>query len=152
MIFCDKEGIKIVSDKEPHTCNRMTLPLIDEKELEDIHKKPYMCKVNVNFFIDYEGKQYQIFIPKGYTWDGATIPFGFRWMLGGKGNPDFLVASCVHDKMCECPWLIHYDRYLSSLIFKELLLACKCGKIKANIMFGAVDTFQKLFGKWGRDG
>ena len=148
MIFCNNEIITITSDVEPHVCNRLALPLIEEHELEDILKKPYLCKVNVTFVIEYEGHKYYISIPKGYTWDGATIPFGFRWMLGGKGNPEFLVASCVHDKMCECPWLVDYNRYLSSIIFRELLIACGCSKFKAYIMFGAVDTFQKLVKKW----
>ena len=150
MIFCDKEEIKIISDVEPDVCNRLGLPLIDEEELEDILKRPYMCRVSVNFFVKYLGKTHQIFIEKGFKYDGATIPFGFRWLIGGKGNPKFLVASCVHDKMCKCPWLVGYNRYLSSLIFKELLIACGCGKIKANIMFGAVDTFQKFMKTWKR--
>ena len=150
MIFCDKEEIKIVSDTKPDVHNRLALPSIEEYELQDILKKPYISNKNTNFFITYKGTEYQVFIPKGYKWDGASIPFGFRWILGGMGNPEFLVASCVHDKMCECKWLVHYDRYLSSLIFKELLLACGCGKIKANIMFCAVDTFQKLVKGWKR--
>lgn len=148
MIFCNNDLITITSDVEPHVCNRLYLPLIDEEEREDIKKKPFMCKVNVHFFIQYQGEEYRIFIPKCYTWDGATIPFGFRWMLGGKGNPEFLVASCVHDKLCECKYLVNHDRYLSSIIFRELLIACGCNKIKANIMFGAVDTFQKFVKGW----
>ena len=150
MIFCDKEEIKIVSSIEPHVCNRLLLPITDEFEYQDILKKPFINYENINYFIVYEDKEYQVFIPKDYKWDGATIPFGFRWMFGGKGNPAFLVASCVHDKICECKWLVGYDRYLSSLILKELLLACGCGKIKANIMFTAVEVFQKLDKNWKR--
>jgi hypothetical protein len=150
MIFCDKEEIKIISDVEPHVCNRLGLPSIDELELDDILKKPFISNKNTNFFITYKAAKYQVFIPKNYKWDGATIPFGVRWIIGGKGNPKFLVASCVHDRICECPWLVHYNRYLSSLIFKELLIACGCGKIRASIMFAAVETAQKFIKKWKR--
>ena len=90
-------------------------------------------------------------MPKGYTWDGASIPFGFRWILGGKGNPKFLVPSCVHDRMCEEKGLVKYNRRLSSIIFKELLISCGCGKTRANIMFGAVDNYQKMI-RGGKNG
>ena len=148
MIFCDKEEIKIYSDSDPCVCARTTLPNMSEAEKKDIENKPFLNKRNINYFIEYQNEIYTIFIPKGYTWDGATIPFGFRWLLGGKGNPQFLVASCVHDKLCECKYLVNYNRQLSSVIFKELLLACGCSKFKANIMYSAVDNFQKIVKEW----
>jgi len=148
MIFCDKENIKIESDSKPCVCARAILPEMNDLEKLDIQLKPFLNKRNITFTINYGGEEYRLHIPKGYTWDGATIPFGFRWILGGKGNPQFLTASCVHDKMCECKWLVDYDRELSSIIFKELLLACGCSKFKAQVMFIAVDNFQKLVRGW----
>ena len=146
--FCDKDEIKIYADAEPCVCARTILPITPDAEIKEIKKKPFLNKRNVTFFIYYKDEIYTVFISKGYTWDGASIPFGFRWMLGGKGNPNFLVASCVHDKLCENKYLIDYNRKLSSLIFKELLLACGCTKIKANTMYAAVDNFQKLMKGW----
>ena len=148
MIFCSKEDIRIESDVKPCVCARTILPNMTAKEIEDIKKKPYMNKKGITYTINYKGKEYRMYIPKDYTWDGATIPFGFRWILGGKGNPAFLTASCVHDKMCECKWLVNYNRELSSIIFKELLLACGCGRTKAKIMYLAVNNFQKLCKGW----
>ena len=55
----------------------------------------------------------------------------------------------VHDKLCECHFLIDNDRELSSLIFKELLLACGVGRVRANTMHFAVNQFQKFCG-WGK--
>ena len=147
-MFCDKKEIKISSDVTPCVGARTILPIMTEAEQRDIEKKSFINKRNITYTINYLNEEYVVFIPKGYTYDGATIPFGFRWILGGKGNPQFLVASCVHDKLCECKWLVSYNRHLSSLIFKELLLACGCSKFKAEIMFMAVDNFQKLIKEW----
>lgn len=148
--FTKNNKIEIYASEKPYVCARAILPTYTDEEEKAILKRPFLNKRNVDFFIHYKGEIYMIHIPKGYAWDGATIPFGFRWILGGKGNPQFLVASMVHDKMCECKWLVNNDRYLSSLIFKELLLACGCEPIKASVMFHAVDNFQKLFGGWNK--
>lgn len=148
MIFCNKTELYIESDVKPSLCARTILPTMIQSEIEDIQKRPFLNKRGVTFTILYKGIEYRLYIPKGYTYDGATIPFGFRWILGGKGNPEFLVASCVHDKMCECKWLVRYNRELSSLIFRELLLACGCNRLKANIMYWAVNNFQKLNKGW----
>ena len=45
-------------------------------------------------------------------------------------------------------------RRLTSLIFREIIIAQGTNKIKANIMCMAVDTFQRFFNKekWGRNG
>lgn len=148
MIFCDKKDLKIESDIEPCVGARTILPNMNKLETFDIELRPFINKRNVTYTIRNDMKEYRIFIPKDYTWDGATIPFGFRWILGGKGNPQFLIASCVHDKICECKWLINHDRELSSVIFRELLLACGCGKTKAKIMYWAVNNFQKFQRGW----
>lgn len=148
MIFCNKENIKIETDKEPCVCARTILPEMNNFEKMSIELKPYLNKRDVTYTIRYNDEEYRIFIPKNYAWDGATIPFGFRWILGGKGNPTFLIPSCVHDKMCECKWLVDNNRELSSLIFKELLLSCGCSKFKAQTMFLAVNNFQKLCKGW----
>ena len=148
MIFCDKENIKITSDVKPCVCARSILPSMIQSEIDDIEKRPFLNKKGVTYTIVFKGEEYRFYIPKGYTWDGATIPFGFRWILGGKGNPQFLIPSCVHDKMCECKWLIDYNRELSSRVFKELLLACGCSKLKANIMYFAVNKFQYFVLGW----
>ena len=153
MLFCDNEYLKIkcdlpISMMEKITRARSSLPSMSKEEIKDIQKKPFICTYNVNFVITDKrtDEEYRIFIPKSYSWDGATLPFGFRWMFGGKGNPKFLIASCVHDKLCECKWLVDNDRYLSSVIFRELLKACNCSNIKAQTMFLAVDNFQRFCG------
>ena len=146
--YCNKEELRIYSDVEPHVCARTVLPSATEEEIKEIEKKPFLNKKNITFYIYNKDNFYVINVKRGYTWDGASIPFGFRWMLGGKGNSKFLLASMVHDRMCEEKSLVNYNRQLSSLIFKELLIGCKCSKFKANIMYLAVDNFQKFNREW----
>lgn len=145
MILVDdeKDNLKIFMDGEPELIVK-TSRIYTKEEL----KKPYLSKRRLTFTVYYNNEQYVILIPKGYDWDGATIPFGFRWLIGQKGKPEFLIPSCVHDKLCENHQFINNNRYLSSLIFRELLIAFGVSKFKANLMFNAVDNFQKLFGGW----
>lgn len=143
MLLVDTKDLQIYVDREPFITVKSPLHY-NKEEL----KKPYLNKITCMFTVYYNNEQYVIRCAKGYDWDGASIPFGFRWLIGAKGSPQFLVPSMVHDKLCENHDFIKNDRYLSSLILKELLLAYGVGRIKANTMFHAVDNFQKLFGGW----
>ena len=152
MLFCDNKYLVIKSDIEPQVKARTILPFMSKDEIKDIKKKPFICTENVNFFIIDKryGDEYRVLIPKGYTTDIASIPKGFQWLFGGKANPYFVVCATIHDILTEKPYMIDYDRYLSSLIFRELLISCGYNKAKAQIMFLAVDNFQKLQPKWKR--
>lgn len=146
IVWCDKPELKIISDIEPCTTVQKILPSDSGLERKDKKAKPYLNKRRVLFTIDYLGSQSCILVHKGYSWDGATIPVGFRWLIGAKGSPEFLNASMIHDKMCENHELVGNDRQLSSIIFRELLLASGVGKIRAYTMYWAVDNFQKFCG------
>ena len=56
----------------------------------------------------------------------------------------------IHDKLCENKEFINHDRLLSSKTFRGLLIGSGISKLKANIMFFAVDNFQKFCG-WGKE-
>lgn len=139
----EKENLKIFVDIMPVTGVKSPL-----KHTKEELKKPYLNCARCIFTIHYGEEQFVILCEKGYDWDGASIPYGFRWIIGAKGSPEFLIPSMVHDKLCENHEIVKNNRYLSSVIFRELLLACGVGKIRANIMFGAVDTYQKICGGW----
>lgn len=83
---------------------------------------------------------------KPYVWDGATIPRLAWAIIGGKGSPEFLIASLFHDYMCEHKNVVRGNRYLSSLILQEVLIACGTPKWKANLMFFFVELFQRTQG------
>lgn len=83
---------------------------------------------------------------KPFTWDGASIPRIFWFIIGGKGSPEFLVASLLHDYICKNRIVVQNDRYLSSVILRDVLIACGTPKWKANLMFFCVDNWQKTQG------
>ena len=144
----DKDFLKITADIDLTALTvQIPLEVYDEELQKQIKEKPYLNKKRAIFNVFYENDQYCLLFEKGYRWDGATIPKGFRWIVGQKGDPCFLLASMVHDKLCEHHEFIKNNRYLSSLIFRELLIACGVSEFKANIMFNAVDTFQKFLWK-----
>jgi len=148
IIWCDKLELKITSNIEPRTTVRKPMPTDSIDEREDKKQKPYLNKKNVVFTVDYLGTIYIIDIPKGYTWNGANIPRCFWWLIGSMGESEFLNASMLHDQLTEKKCLVAYDRQLSSMIFREILIASGVSKFKANIMYKTVDIYQKLFCSW----
>lgn len=148
IVWCDKPELLITSDIAPRTAVRKPLPTDTIDEREDKKQKPYINKKAVVFTVDYLGTIYVIEIPKGYTWNGANIPRCFWFLIGSMGENSFLNPSMVHDIMTEKKSLIAYDRQLSSIIFRELLIASGVSRLKANIMYKSVDVYQKLFCDW----
>ncbi|MCD7779986.1 MAG: DUF1353 domain-containing protein [Candidatus Gastranaerophilales bacterium] len=124
---------------------RAILPYEDAK---DKNKKQFQVLQGALLKVIYKNKNNKeikkiINAPRGYIYDGATIPFKI-----GKGNMKLLIPSLFHDLMCEDKSLINYNRNLSSLIFRELLTECGINKIKAQVMYLAVDNFQKFMKGW----
>ena len=140
IIWCDKDDLFISSDKEPQTVVRKPLPSDTPEEKKDKRKKPYLNKVDVCFYVNYLGSKYPIYIPKGYTWDGSSCP-------GLHHIPSLLDSSMVHDVLCEEHRILHGDRQLSSMIFREIGIASGVNKAFMYCAYHAVDNFQKIFGK-----
>ena len=144
----DSSYLKITSDDTPHTAVIKPLPSDTDEEKKEKKAKPYLNKTRIMWDVNYLGKQYCFVIEKGYRWNGANIPRCFWCLIGSMGESDFLDASMVHDKMCENHDIIGNDRQLSSMVFREILKGAGVSNLKANIMYLAVDKFQKYFGKW----
>ena len=140
IIWCDKDYLTIKSDKAPQTGVKTPLPSDSKEERKDKKKKPYINKMGVTFYIDYLGSHYGVYIPKNYTWDGASTP-GFHHL------PALLDASMCHDIICENKEMIGYDRQLSSMVFREIGIASGVNKAFMYLAYNAVDNFQKIFGK-----
>lgn len=141
------DELRITSDIEPKPHYRMVMPYTTKKEIDGILKKPFAVGHQVTVTIETPEEEYKLFFSKDYTWDGASVPPVVRLLLK-KGDPRYLLASMLHDKVCECPWLIDYNLELSTNIFKYTAMSCKTNKLVANCMAFFIDKYQRRFTKW----
>lgn len=133
----------------PVIIERYIFPYHTEKEKKEILKKPYENLRDLKVEIEYKKENFSFSIPKGFCFDGASIPRLFWRIIGSNTDNRFLIAAMIHDYMCENHEVINNNRYLSTLIFEALL---KTGGVKAFqrwIMKHSVDNFQKFCG-WGK--
>lgn len=140
--------LKILFDREPDTDIRKIEPTATKEEIEDIKKKPLILNNTVFCRINYKGHSYGFMIHKGYTWDGATIPAWAWAIIGSKLDPQFTVASLIHDNLCEHHDYIGNNCYLSTTVFCSLLKEAGVGNAKRFLMFHSVYTYQRLRGGW----
>lgn len=138
-----KHSFKIQLIGDPDVDIRYVMPDDKPEEIKDKNKRPFIAKKSALIKVEYDGKTYYICNDTNYIYDGATIPFKI-----GKGNMKLLVPAIFHDIICENKEKVDYNRYLSSLIFRELLIQCKVNKLIAWAMFHIVDNFQKTQRGW----
>lgn len=148
---CD-ENVLITFDKEPIVQVRTIKPNMSKLDLLSFKKYPFTCKKSLKVMIydNKKFKQYKFEIKENYCWNGSDIPRVFWRLVGSKSEPQYLIASCIHDVICENHQYIDDDRRLSSMIFRALLIEAGVNKFKANIMAESVDLFQRVVGKWGK--
>jgi hypothetical protein len=142
------KDLNIICSENPEPYARVIMPCDSPEQIIEKREFPFKLKNEIVMRVDYKGLIYPVIFKQGYIWDGATIPKYIWSFIGSNADPQYLLASMVHDKLCYAKHLIDNNRYLSSIVFKELLLSCKVPKLKANIMFIAVDTYQMLSGHW----
>lgn len=148
MIWYADENITIEFDKKPKVFMRYIYPDMSKDEIEAVTHYPFInnSSLYVGIYDKRKNASYSFMIEKNYTWDGATIIRPLWRIIGSKTQPEFLIASLVHDVLCERRELINRDRKLSSLVFRGLLNEAGVSKLKANIMYFAVDLFQRFCG------
>ena len=143
--------ISVIMRGNPDIKARPVFP--DEKGIKDKIKKRNKnqfkaCKRTfLEVIYEAEGKMHQRVLSNtpGFIFDGASIPFGI-----GKGDMRLLVPALWHDWLCR-EQRSSCSRKFASLVFKELLLKCGIPKIKAQIMYSAVEMHQMITGGWGKD-
>jgi len=117
-----------------------------ENDVVQINKKPFVN--NVEFMVVLQDKisdeTYKFLVPKGYSWDGATIPRIFWRLIGSKTDNRFLIPSLIHDVLCENHDYIDNDRYFSTIVFERLLYVSKVNPFSRWLIKHSVDNFQKL--------
>ena len=143
-----KEFLLVKLIGNPNIQVRQVMPYDDEATIKDKNKKPFQTQKSALLKIIYkdnEGKEFNKIVsnPTNYTYDGASIPFKI-----GKGNMKLLIPALFHDIFCEDKSIINFNRHLSSLIFKDLLLQCGVCKVTAEIMYLSVDTYQRFMKGW----
>ena len=145
---CD-ENVLICFDRVPVVQVRVINPTMNKLERQSVKRYPFENKkaLKVLIYDHKKFKQYNFTIRENYCFDGATIPRLFWRVIGSSTDNQFLVAALIHDVLCENHKYIDNDRELSSQVFRALLIASGVSEIKANIMYLAVDTFQR-FQNW----
>lgn len=155
----EKPNIKWYEDDEltigfseaPHVCVRYVLPSSTPAEVKSIKKYPFICKTKLNVTLfDHEKEEvYTFTIPKGYCYDGASIPKFFHRVVGANTDNSFLIPALIHDWMCEQHECIGNDREFSSKVFNALLEVSEVNPFKRFLMKYSVDIFQRTQG-WGK--
>lgn len=149
-IWYKDKNLSIEFDKMPNLQERYVTPWNDEAAIKDITKKPFITLEKLNVKLDdfKKNKEYSFEIPKHYTFDGASIPRIFWRLIGSKTDNTFLIASLIHDYLCENKEIIEYDKAFSTNVFDALLKTGRTSKIKRFFMKNSVAIFQSTFCKW----
>ena len=127
---------------------------IDPKAIKEVKKSikkyPFINKKQLNVkLVDYKKDKIYFFnIPKNYCFDGASVPRFFWRVIGPNTDNKFLVASLIHDVLCENHSYIDNDRRFSTEVFNALLEASEVFALKRFLMKHSVNFYQ-LFCKWG---
>ena len=144
------KNVSIFFDDVPQVGIRYSLPSLTKEERKSIEKYPFICKKNLNVFLTdvKKNKMYKFNIPKGYCYDGASIPRFFWRLIGSNTDNKFLIPALIHDILCEHHEYIDNDRSFSTDVFNALLEANEIGKCKRFLMKNSVNLFQKFFCNW----
>ena len=142
----DDDDLTIEFSEIPHVCIRYILPSATEQLNASIKKYPFINKrtLGVRLYDKEKEEIYDFVIPKGYCYDGATINRFFWRLIGSKTDNTFLIGALIHDWMCEQKDCVNNDRNFSSRVFRALLTTGGVGEFKAQVMYLAVDNFQKF--------
>lgn len=149
MIWYEDNKLKIEFNKNPSVTMCYPMPCYDKNRKKEIIEKPFLNKEDLTVKITYINERIQKFtIPRGYTWDGATIPRIFWRLIGTNTSPEFLIPSMIHDVLCEHHEYVQHDRYFSTIILERLLYCSGVCPIKRWMMKHSVDNWQKIAGGW----
>lgn len=150
--WCSDKYAGVFFDDVPHVGIRYLLPSDTAEEKKSIKKYPFINKKNLKVRLaDYiKDKTYNFEIPKGYCYDGASIPRLFWRVIGANTDNRFLIPALIHDVLCENHHYVDNDRKFSTRVFNVLLVESEVGPVKRYLMKNSVDIFQKLFCRWNQ--
>ncbi len=146
----ENKNVGIFFDQIPKVGVRYSLPSMTKEERRAVEKFPFTCKKELKVLLaDYKkNKKYHFIIPKGYCYDGASIPRFFWRLIGPNTDNHFLIPALIHDVLCENHNYVDNDRAFSTEVFNCLLEASKVGSFKRFWMKNSVGIFQTIFCDW----
>lgn len=145
--YFDKNLIIEFSSK-PSVGTRYPLPSMTDEEKHKVIKYPFINRKDLYVELTDISSNitFTFTVPKGYCWDGATIPRIFWRLIGAKTDPVFLIPSMIHDVLCEHHEYVDNDRYFADKVFERLLYVSGVPAFNRWLMFHSVDLWQKLCG------
>lgn len=147
----ENDELAIFFNSLPCVSVRYITPSMNELEKLSVQQYPFICKkdLKVAIYDKKKPKMYKFIIPKGYCYDGMTIP-RFAWTLIGVSKEDNrgLTAGMCHDYLTEHKDLIDNDRALSTNVFNALLKVGGINSFRRFIMKNCVACYQTLFCDW----
>lgn len=148
ILWYEDDEMQICFNCIPKVKERFITPYHTAEEAEEIKKKPYKNLKDLDVYIWDENTEqaYTFTIPKGYTYDGASIPRLFWRLVGTNTDNTFMIAAICHDWTCEHHECVGYNRYLSTMIFNNLLKVGGVNPFKRWLIKHSVDNFQKFCG------
>ncbi len=146
------KDVGIFFDDIPQVCIRYFVPTMSDDDRISIEKYPFINKKNLKVRLcDYKKyKTYNFEIPKGYCYDGASIPKAFWRVIGANTDNRFLIPALIHDTLCENHNYIDNDRQFSTEVFNALLEAGEVNAFKRFWMKHTVNFYQK-FCSWKKE-
>lgn len=152
IMWYEDEELAIEFSVMPHVCVRYTTPSMTQEEKKSIKKYLFICKneLKVTLFDHEKEEVYSFAIPKGYCYDGASIPRLFWRIIGSNTDNKFLIPALIHDVLCEHHEYINYDRAFSTKVFNALLTVSDVNCVQRFLMKNSVGLYQTLFCRWGK--
>lgn len=153
-MFCwylnSKAGIYF--DKLPSVGVRYYIPSMTKEEKKSIEKYPFICRKDLSVCLKdiRKNKEYNFSIPKGYCYDGASIPRFFWRIIGSNYDNRFLIPALIHDVLCEHHEYIKNDRSFSTDVFNALLESSGVYFLKRFFMKNSVALYQTIFCGWSK--
>ncbi len=151
VLWVDDKILAVGFDHKPCITIREILPS-DDKAVKKAKKKyPFMVTkdLTVDLYDKRKEVHYHFTIPKGYCYDGASVPRMFWRIIGAPTDNSFLIPALIHDVLCEHKELVNYDRYFADKVFERLLTVNDVSAFKRWLIFHSVDNWQKFQG-WGK--
>lgn len=140
------KDVDIFFDDIPQIGIRYILPNTTKEKKKSIQKYPFINKklLKVRLWDKKKMKIYDFEIPKYYCFDGASVPRFFWRIIGPNTDNKFLIASLIHDVICENHNFVDNDRAFSTRVFNALLEASEVSSIKRFFMKNSVDFYQRF--------